>query len=91
MSSGSSAQVTVGSALSRAWDQGQDVDVLVEGVWLGGRIAALDGMGVALDGENFERYVVRLEQVSVVRVRAFASGPAIPSRQPDPLGIGDVA
>lgn len=84
-------QVTVGSALSRAWDQNQDVDVLVEGVWLSGRIAALDGMGVALDGENFERCVVRLEQVSVVRIRSFATGPALSSRQADPLGIDDVA
>ena len=91
MSSGSSMQVTVGSALGRAWDQNQDVDVLVEGVWLSGRIAALDGMGVAIDGENFERYVVRLDQVSVVRIRAFASGPALPGRHSDPLGIDDVA
>jgi len=91
MSSGSSTLVTVGSALSRAWDQNQDVDVLVDGIWLGGRIAALDGMGVALDGENFERYVVRLEQISVVRVRAFATGAALSSRHADPLGIEDVA
>jgi hypothetical protein len=91
MSSGSSMQVTVGSALGRAWDQGQDVDVLVEGIWLGGKIAALDGMGVVLDGENFERYVVRLEQISVVRLRSFGAESALPGRLPDPLGIDDVA
>ncbi|MFL6154562.1 MAG: hypothetical protein ACJ72D_00605 [Marmoricola sp.] len=91
MSSGSSMQVTVGSTLARAWEQGQDVDVLVEGIWLGGRIAALDGMGLALDGENFERYVVRLEQVSVVRIRAFAAGAALAGRHADPLGIDEVA
>ncbi|WP_148045071.1 hypothetical protein [Nocardioides marmorisolisilvae] len=91
MSSGSSAQVTVGSALARAWDQGQEVDLLVEGVWLGGRISALDGMGVAIDGGDFERYVVRLEQVSVVRIRAFATAPAVSGRHSDPLGIEDVA
>lgn len=86
-------QVTVGSALGRAWDQNQDVDILVEGVWVSGRIAALDGMGVAIDGENFERYVVRLEQVSVVRIRSFAtSAPnaALPGGHVDPLGM-DVA
>jgi len=84
-------QVTIGSTLSRAWDQDQVVDVLVEGQWLTGRIAALDGMGVAIDGENFERCVVRLEMVSVVRIRGFASEPALGQRASDPLGIGDVA
>jgi hypothetical protein len=84
-------QVTIGSTLSRAWDQNQDVDVLVEGIWLSGRIAALDGMGVAIDGENFERYVVRLEQISVVRIRSFSAGAALSARISDPLGIDDVA
>ena len=91
MSSGSSMQVTVGSALSRAWDQDQEVDILVEGQWLSGRIAALDGMGVAIDGESFERYVVRLDQVSVVRIRAFATEPALQARRSPSLGIEDVA
>lgn len=83
--------VTVGSALSRAWEQSQDVDVLIDGIWLSGRIAALDGMGVAIDGENFERYVIRLEQISVVRLHAFATESALSSRRADPLGIEDVA
>ena len=91
MSSGSSMQVTVGSTLGRAWDQNQDVDVLVEGQWISGRIAALDGMGVAIDGYDFERYVVRLETVSVVRIRGFAAEPALSPRQADPLGFGVVA
>ena len=91
MSSGSSMQVTVGSTLGRAWDQNQDVDVLVEGQWISGRIAALDGMGVAIDGYDFERYVVRLETVSVVRIRGFAAAPALSPRQADPLGFGGVA
>jgi hypothetical protein len=84
-------QVTVGSTLGRAWDQNQEVDVLVEGHWFSGRIAALDGMGLAIDGDNFERYVVRLETVSVVRIRAFATEPALGGRHSDPLGIEDVA
>ena len=84
-------QVTVGSTLGRAWDQNQEVDVLVEGHWLSGRIAALDGMGVAIDGEGFERYVVRLEEVAAVRIRGFAGGAALPARNPDPLGIDFVA
>ena len=91
MSSGSSMQVTVGSTLARAWDQDQDVDVLVEGQWISGRIAALDGMGVAIDGYDFERFVIRLETVSVVRIRAHGAEPALPARHVDPLGIEDVA
>ena len=91
MSSGSSMQVTIGSTLSRAWDQSQDVDVLVQGQWLSGRIANLDGMGLAIDSDNFERYVVRLEMISVVRIRSYGSEPALPARQPDALGDLDVA
>lgn len=78
MSIQSSMQVTVGSALSRAWDQGQQVDVLVAGHWFSGMISNLDGMGVALDGENFERYVIRLDQVGAVRIRNVATGSALP-------------
>ena len=91
MSSGSSMQITIGTTLSRAWDQGQEVDILVEGIWLSGRIAAIDGMGVAIDSGDFERYVIRLEQISVVRLRGHANGPALPSRQAESLGIEDVA
>lgn len=79
MSIQSSMQVTVGSALNRAWDQGQPVDVLAGGHWFSGLISAVDGMGVAIDGENFERYVIRLDQVSVVRIRAVAGGSALPA------------
>lgn len=78
MSTQSSMQVTVGSALNRAWDQGQRVDILAGGHWFSGMISAVDGMGVALDGENFERYVIRLDQVGAVRIRTAASGSALP-------------
>ncbi|MFL6024083.1 MAG: hypothetical protein ACJ72O_12155 [Marmoricola sp.] len=91
MSSGSSMQVTVGSAISRAWDQGQDVDILVEGIWISGRVAALDGMGVALDGDSFERYVIKIEHISAVRIRSFATEAALPAVASDPLGMGHVA
>lgn len=78
MSVQSSMQVTVGSALNRAWDQGQCVDVLAGGHWFSGMISAVDGTGVALDGENFERYVIRLDQVGAVRIRSVASGSGLP-------------
>jgi len=79
MSIQSSMQVTVGSALNRAWDQGQPVDVLAGGHWFSGLISAVDGMGVALDGENFERYVIRLDQVGAVRIRSMAAGSSLPA------------
>lgn len=85
MSTQSSAQVTVGSALNRAWDQGQPVDVLVGGHWFSGMISAVDGMGVAIDGDNFERYVIRLDQVGAVRLRTLASGSGQSGL--DPLGL----
>ena len=84
-------QITVGSTLGRAWDQDQEVDIMVEGLWVSGRIAALDGTGVAIDSDNFERYVIRLEMISVVRIRSFGSEPALPVRHPNPRGIEDVA
>lgn len=90
MSSGSSMQVTIGSALGRAWDQNQAVDILVEGIWLSGGISQLDGLGVVIDGENFERYVVRLEQIAVVRIRSYGSQPALPAHEGS-LGVDDVA
>lgn len=71
-------QVTIGSALSRAWDQGQHVDLLVGGHWFTGVVSALDGTGVILDGENFERYVIRLDQVGAVRIRNLATGTSVP-------------
>jgi hypothetical protein len=84
-------QVTVGSTLGRAWDQNQEVDLLVGGHWFTGRVTALDGMGVAVDGDNFERYVVRLEQVAVVRIRGYAAEPALSPRHSGEAGIEDVA
>lgn len=79
MSTQSSMQVTIGSTLNRAWDQAQPVDVLAGGYWFSGMISAVDGMGVAIDGENFERYVIRLDQVSVVRIRSVAGGSTLPA------------
>jgi hypothetical protein len=84
-------QVTIGSTLGRAWDQNQEVDLLVGGHWFTGRVTALDGMGVSVDGPNFERYVVRLENIAAVRIRGAASEPALSARLADDGGFGDVA
>jgi hypothetical protein len=84
-------QVTIGSTLSRAWDQNQEVDLLVEGHWFTGRVTNLDGMGVSVDGQNFERYVLRLENIAAVRIRGAAHEPALSARLAGEHGFDDVA
>jgi hypothetical protein len=94
MTAGSSMQYTIGTALDRARERGLEVEVLVEGHWLTGRIAAADGLGVVLDREGVEHFVVRLDRISAIRVGAKApmlgalddervDGPGGPDRTPD--------
>jgi hypothetical protein len=59
---------TIGTALSRAQDNGLPVDVLAEGQWLSGRVMALDGHGLVLTTEEGGYAVIRLASVSAVRV-----------------------
>ena len=68
---------TIGTALNRASDSGVPVQVLVEGQWLTGRVAAVDGHGVVLHSEEAEHSVVRTSSISAVRVFSPA-----PSRSP---------
>lgn len=70
MTSMSSMQYTIGTALERAREHGHPVVVLVEGQWLGGMVVATDGIGVVLEDEDFEHAVIRLEHISAVRVQA---------------------
>ena len=70
-----SGQFTVGSSLSRAESSGQEVDVLVEGQWLSGVVMGLDALGVVLVQEGSLPWTIRLDKVSVVRVRAAAEAP----------------
>jgi hypothetical protein len=72
MAIGSSMQYTIGTALSRAHEQGLEVEVLVDGHWITGVVAAADGLGVVLERDGVEHAVVRLERVSVVRVGVHA-------------------
>ena len=69
----SSILYTIGTALNRAHENEASVEVLVEGQWLLGRVAAVDGHGLVLHSEDFEHSVVRIERVSAVRV--FAEAP----------------
>lgn len=70
MTSLSSMQYTIGTALERAREQGHPVRVLVQGEWLGGLVVACDGLGVVLEDDEYEHAVIRLENVSAVRVQA---------------------
>jgi sRNA-binding regulator protein Hfq len=72
---------TIGTALNRAHDNGVQVQVLVEGQWLEGRVAAVDGHGVVLKSDDIEHAVVRMSSVAAVRVFADA-----PHRAPLPGG-----
>ncbi len=82
---------TIGTALNRAHDNNVDVQILVEGQWLTGRVAAVDGHGVVLHADHAtgapggdgpmsaEHSVIRMGSVSAVRVFAAA-----PHHQPLP-------
>ncbi|NUR08742.1 MAG: hypothetical protein HOQ22_06750 [Nocardioidaceae bacterium] len=78
---------TIGTALNRAHDNGVDVQILVEGQWLTGRVAAVDGHGVVLHSVSAEsgaaeHSVIRMGSVSAVRVFSPA-----PTAQPLPGGV----
>jgi hypothetical protein len=65
----SSTLYTIGTALRRAHDHHLRVALLVEGQWIRGGVAAVDGHGVILELDEQEHSVVRLESISAVRVR----------------------
>lgn len=65
---------TIGTALNRAHDNNVPVQILVEGQWLTGRIAAVDGHGVVLYSDEAEHAVIRMGSVSAVRVFTAAPG-----------------
>jgi hypothetical protein len=61
---------TIGTALSRAHQEGLSVQVLVDGQWIAGQVAWQDGQGVLLVSDTDEHAVVRLASVSAVKVHA---------------------
>ncbi len=58
---------TIGTALRRAERSHLPVEVLVQGHWLRGNVAGLDGHGLVLSTHS-EHSVVRLESIIAVRV-----------------------
>ena len=71
---------SMGTALSRAHDNGTDVEVLVGGQWLAGMVVAYDGHGVVLEGADRTHAVIRMESIQAVRVDGLAPArPQLPS------------
>lgn len=60
--------LTIGSALTRAEQDGTEVAVLVQGEWFRGHVRGLDGHGLMLDDGQGHDLLLRLEHVAVLRV-----------------------
>jgi hypothetical protein len=58
---------TIGTALRRAETNHMPVEVLVQGHWLSGMVAGVDGHGIVLSTPS-EHSVVRLESITAVRI-----------------------
>jgi hypothetical protein len=63
-----STMLTVGTALRHAQDSGVRVHALVDGMWMSGTVAGLDGEGVVLLTPEGDTTVVRIRAVTAVRV-----------------------
>ena len=66
----SSMLYTMGMAINRASDLGYEVDVLVDGQWLTGHVAANDGVGLVMEHDDGQHSVVRVERIAVVKIKA---------------------
>ena len=64
---------TMGMALDRAAEHGYDVELLVDGHWVDGRVAANDGVGVVVECRDGCHTVVKADRVAAVKV--FAESP----------------
>jgi hypothetical protein len=60
--------LTMGSALTRAEQDGDEVAVLVQGKWFRGHVQGLDGHGLRLDDGQGHDLLVRLEHVAVLQI-----------------------
>ena len=77
----SSTIYTIGTALGRARDHEVVVSVLVGGHWIDGLVNEVDGHGVVLTGSDTGHHVVRIEDISAVRVHAQEP---LDDTEPDP-------
>lgn len=63
---------TIGTALNRARDNDVPVEILVEGMWVAGRVLAVDGFGVVLHSADERHSVIRVESISAVTICSAA-------------------
>jgi hypothetical protein len=71
-----STMLTIGTALYRAWDTQQEIDVLVnQAGWLTGTVVGVDGHGVVFKEQGQTHMVLRLEAVLGVRIETSATVP----------------
>jgi sRNA-binding regulator protein Hfq len=59
---------TIGTALLDARDHKFPVELLVEGHWITGEVAAVDGFGVVLSRESTQHSVIRIESIAAINV-----------------------
>lgn len=77
---------TIGTALGRARDHEAVVHVLVSGHWLEGVVRAVDGHGLVLASDTHEHSIIRIEDISAVRVlRAAPPVECLPEVEARPM------
>ena len=59
---------SIGTALNRAKDNGVQVEILVEGMWIRGDVVAVDGFGVVVQADDDRHSVIRIESISAVTI-----------------------
>jgi sRNA-binding regulator protein Hfq len=72
---------TIGTALLDARDNQFPVELLVEGHWIHGEVAAVDGFGVVLSREATQHSVIRIESIAAINVDEDRS--TIPTQRQD--------
>jgi hypothetical protein len=82
----SSTIYTIGTALSRAQDSRVEVEVLVDGSWICGKVGAVDGHGVVLHCVDGALAMIRVQNIDVVLVRQTE---VFEGREHDPVAPGD--
>lgn len=86
---------TIGTVLNHARDHDLGVDLLVDGTWVSGVVAAVDGFGVVLAANGDQHAVIRMEAISAVKIaegiapRHEIPAGAHPMPGPRPAGARD--
>lgn len=74
---------TMGMAIDRAAENGFEVELLVQGHWVAGLVAANDGVGVVLEMAEGQHMVAKYDHIAAVKVMSCS-----PVRVPIGAGFG---